>query len=382
MSDTIRDESVRPTTQEPQPHEVPEGGLSEPTATAVNGAHGTPTTLSRRSAIGGAAALGAATVVAGVAAGSAAAQSEEPAARRNRPGTGRAVALITGTSSGFGRLIALTLARAGYEVYASMRDLHHKNADSGRALRRVADTEGLALHVVDIDIRSDRSVEGGVRRVLRRAGRLDVLVNNAGIYYPALLETQTVAQVQEIFETNVFGQLRMNRAVLPTLRRQGEGLVVQMTSGVGRITFPFQGAYNGAKWAMEAMTEVSRYELSQSGVDVVMVEPGAYPTDFIDNARELYRKYLHGLSRGDARRRHEYGELARRVENELAEASGPDPQEVADAVLRLAQTPAGQRPLRTLVGEDTALIEEINAVHLRLQNEIMGYAGYEDLISV
>lgn len=338
---------------------------------------------SRRSVLGGAVMVGAAAVGAQIATtDTAAARTAEPAA----PGAGdddaRKVALVTGTSSGFGRLIALTLARAGYEVHASMRHLHHRNAPSGRELRRIARAEGLALHLVDIDVRSDRSVESGVRRVLRRARRLDVLVNNAGIFYPAILETQTIEQVREIFETDVFGQLRMNRAVLPTMRRQGAGLVVQITSGVGRITFPFQGAYNGAKWAMEAMTEVSRYELSQSGVDVVMVEPGAYPTDFIDNARTHYRDYLRNLSRDDARRRDEYGDLAGRVENELVEPPEPDPGEVADAVLRLVRTPAGERPLRTLVGEDTALIGEINAVHSRIQNEIMGYAGYDDLISV
>jgi NAD(P)-dependent dehydrogenase (short-subunit alcohol dehydrogenase family) len=290
--------------------------------------------------------------------------------------------LITGTSSGFGRLIALTLARQGYEVHASMRHLDHKNASAGRQLQRIARTENLALDVVDIDVRSERSVESGVQQVLRHSGRIDVLVNNAGIFYPALLETLTVEQVQELFDTDVFGQLRMNRAVLPTMRDQGEGLVVQMTSGVGRIAFPFQGAYNGAKWAMEAMAQVSRYELSQSGVDVVIVEPGAYPTDLIDNARILYRDYLRRLSPSDARRREEYGDLASRVENELQEPSEPDPQDVADAVLQLAQTPAGQRPLRTLVGEDTELIREINAVHQRIQDEIMGFAGYGDLISV
>ena len=133
---------------------------------------------------------------------------------------------------------------------------------------------------------------------------------------------------------------------------------------------------------MEAMAQVSRYELSQSGVDVVIVEPGAYPTDLIDNARIYYRDYLRDLSREDALRREEYGDLASRVEGELVEPSEPDPQEVADAVARLVQTPAGQRPLSTLVGEDTEALEEINAVHQRIQDEIMNAAGYGDLISV
>ena len=94
---------------------------------------------------------------------------------------------------------------------------------------------------------------------------------------------------------------------------------MQITSGTGRLALPFQGAYNGAKWAMEAMTQISRYELSQSGVEVAIIEPGPYPTDLIDNARVYYRDYLRGLTRADAGRREEYGELATRVERELQE---------------------------------------------------------------
>ena len=286
-------------------------------------------TMDRRSFLGAAAAAGAASLV-----------PQAAGAALAGPRRDREVALITGTSSGFGRLTALGLARAGYEVFASMRHLRDRNRGAAAELLRIARAERLALEVVEIDVRRDRSVDAGVRQVLRRAGRIDVLVNNAGIFYPALPETQTIAQVQEVFETDVFGQLRMNRAVLPAMRDRDEGLVVQITSGVGRIVFPFQGAYNGAKWAMEALAEVSRYELSQSGVDVVIVEPAAYPTDFIDNARVSYREYLRDLSRADARRRAEYGALARRVEDELQEPPEPDPQEVADAVLEFRRDPS------------------------------------------
>jgi NAD(P)-dependent dehydrogenase (short-subunit alcohol dehydrogenase family) len=316
--------------------------------------------VSRRTFLGGVAALGASAVV----------PSASLAAQGASRGDREAV-LITGTSSGFGNLIALTLARQGYEVYASMRNVRDRNASAARQLERVARDERLALEVVEIDVRSERSVEWGVQRVLRRAGRLDVLVNNAGIFHPALLETQTVADIQEVFNTNVFGQLRMNRAVLPAMRARRDGLVVQITSGVGRLALPFQGAYNGAKWAMEAMAQISRYELSQSGVDVAIVEPAAYPTDLIDNARVYYRDYLRGLTDADAQRRAEYGELATRVERELEE-EGPDPQEVADAVARLIATPAGQRPLRTLVGEQVSqLLGDYNAQHQRIQDVVV-----------
>jgi NAD(P)-dependent dehydrogenase (short-subunit alcohol dehydrogenase family) len=321
--------------------------------------------VSRRTFLGGAAALGASAMAPGGLA------RQSPARAGDRQSSDRGVALITGTSSGFGNLIALTLARHGYQVYASMRHVHSKNASAAEQLERVSSDEGLALEVIEIDVRSERSVERGVHRVLRQSRRIDVLVNNAGIFYPALLETLTIDDVEEVFDTNVFGQLRMNRAVLPAMRARGAGLVVQITSGTGRLALPFQGAYNGAKWAMEAMTQVSRYELSQSGVDVVIVEPGPYPTDLIDNARIYYRDYLRGLTHTDARRRGEYGELATRVERELNE-EGPDPQEVADAVAALIAIPAGQRPTRTLVGDQISqLLGDYNASHQQLQNTVV-----------
>jgi NAD(P)-dependent dehydrogenase (short-subunit alcohol dehydrogenase family) len=319
------------------------------------------TSMDRRAFLGGAAALGAAAMV----------PSAAGARSRGRDGDGREVALITGTSSGFGRLTALTLARSGYEVYASMRHLRDRNAAAARELQEIAGRERLALHVVEIDVRSERSVEAGTQQVLRRAGRVDILVNNAGTFYPALLETLTVEDLQEVFDTNVFGHLRMNRAVLPAMRERGRGLVVQVTSALGRIVLPFQGSYIGAKWAMEGMTQAIGYELRESGVDVAIVEPGAYPTDLIDNAREYYRGYLEGLSREDARRREQYGSLANQVEGELTEPSGPDPQEVADAIAHLAQLPQGERPWRTLVGEQAQFFTEINDVHQRIQNELV-----------
>lgn len=339
-----------------------------------------PNDVSRRALLGSAAALGAGALIPG--AGLTAASASESVPARDRRSV-RPVVLITGTSSGFGQLTAVTMAREGYQVYASMRHVHHRNAAAARQLEGIARDENLALEVVEIDVRSDSSVDRGVRRVLHDAGGIDVLVNNAGIFYPALVETLTIEQVQQVFETNVFGQLRMNRAVLPTMRDQGEGLVVQVTSAVGRVVFPFQGTYSGAKWAMEAMAQISRYELAPSGVDVVLVEPGAYPTDLIDNARIYYRDYLRKLSRQDRRRRQKYGDLATRLHAELEEPTEPDPQEVADAILKLVRTPPGHRPLRTLVGDlVNDLFGEINEVHQRIQDEVLVASGYGDLIGV
>ncbi|MGI5153062.1 SDR family oxidoreductase [Plantactinospora sp. CA-294935] len=330
--------------------------------------------IQRRSVLGATAALGATAGLAAVPGVPAAASAPSVAS-----GTGKVV-LITGTSSGFGNLTALTLARAGYRVYASMRGTASANAAPARALRDVARRERLALEVVDIDVRDDRSVEEGVRRVRQRAGRIDVLVNNAGMFHPAVLETQTIADVRNIFDTNLYGHLRMNRAVLPTMRAQRDGLVIQVTTALGRFVFPFLGAYCGAKWALEAMTEITRYEVSQLGVDVIIVEPGAYSTDFVDpNGVGYYRQYLRHLSPDNTRRRAEYGELAQRAESHLIEDSTADPQEIADTIATVVRTPRGQRPARVLGPGVHDFIGELHEAATRVQAGIMAASGFGDL---
>jgi NAD(P)-dependent dehydrogenase (short-subunit alcohol dehydrogenase family) len=332
--------------------------------------------VQRRAVLGGAAAVGA---TAGLAALPGVTAASPPAVAS---GAGKVV-LITGTSSGFGNLTALTLARAGHRVYASMRNTTGANAAPARALHDAARHERLALDVVDIDVRDDRSVEEGVRRVRQRAGRIDVLVNNAGMFHPAVLETQTIADVRDIFDTNLYGHLRMNRAVLPTMRAQQDGLIIQVTTALGRFVFPFLGAYCGAKWALEAMTETTRYEVSQLGVDVVIVEPGAYSTDFVDpNGVGYYRQYLRHLSPDNTRRRAGYGGLAQRAESHLVEDSTADPQEIADTIATLLRTPRGQRPVRVLGPGVQDFLGELHEAATRVQAGIMAASGFGDLTTV
>lgn len=326
-----------------------------------------PRDIRRRSLLAGTAALG---VTAALPATSAAAG-------------GSRVVLITGTSSGFGLLTALTLARAGHRVFASMRNTRSANAGVAKRLRAIARQESLALQVLDIDIRDDRSVEAGVRRVAHRAGRIDVLVNNAGIFSPAVMETLSVDDLRDFFDTNVFGHVRMNRAVLPLMRRQSDGLVVQVTTVLGRLVLPFMGAYVASKWAMEAITETSRYELSRFGVDVVIVEPGEYQTDLVDpNGVANYRRYLRRLTPDNARRRREYGDLARRAETHLLEQPGPPdppPQQVADAIAQLVRTPRGQRPIRLWGPGSPPEWAALNDTAARIQRDLLDAAGFGDL---
>src|SRR6266516_6554259 len=154
--------------------------------------------------------------------------------------------LITGTSSGFRSDTAETLHHAGHTVYASMRGLEDKNHEAASALRK------LGIKTVELDVSDDASVEAGVEKVLAEAGKIDVLINNAGIGSDGVTEAFTTDQAKAIFDTNVIGLLRVTRAVLPSMRLQHAGLIINLSSILGRVTFPFLGIYGASKFAVEA----------------------------------------------------------------------------------------------------------------------------------
>ena len=211
------------------------------------------------------------------------------------------VVLITGASSGFGRLIAETLARRKFRVFATMRNASGRNAAAAREIAELAKRESLSLQAVELDVTDDGSVERAVNEVTAKCGRIDVLVNNAGYGIMDLAESVTMAQAQRQFDTNFFGVLRMNRAVLPVMKRQGSGLLLHISSGAGRLAIPGMGLYCASKFALEALAEVYRYELASQGIDSVVVEPGAYATPAMGK-----------LERGeDPGRKSGYGEMAR-----------------------------------------------------------------------
>src|SRR5690349_3280360 len=244
--------------------------------------------------------------------------------------------LVTGASSGFGKVIAETLSRKGYHVFASMRNANGRNSGARDQLLELAAREQLALSVIDLDVTDDASVEGAVALVMADAGRIDVLINNAGYAAWGLVEAFTVEQAKQIFDTNFFGIVRMNRAVLPHMRRQGEGLVIHITSAAGRGVLPGMGLYTATKLAVEALAECYRYELSQTGVDSITVEPGPFRTEVFAKAE----------SAADVDRSKEYGPVAdipQQISTAL-EASAAPMQEVADQVIKLIETPAGSRP--------------------------------------
>ncbi len=244
------------------------------------------------------------------------------------------VVLITGASSGFGRLIAETLARKKLQVFATMRNVKGRNAAAAREIAELAKHESLSLQVVELDVTDDLSVESAVSKIVLQCGRIDVLVNNAGYGIMDLAESVTMAQAQRQFDTNFFGVLRMNRAVLPVMRRQGSGLLLHISSGAGRLAIPGMGLYCASKFALEALAEVYRYELASQGIDSVVIEPGAYATSAVDK-----------LERGeDPGRKSGYGEMALVPEKIVSQLinSRANPQEIADFVRQVIETPGGR----------------------------------------
>jgi NAD(P)-dependent dehydrogenase (short-subunit alcohol dehydrogenase family) len=277
------------------------------------------------------------------------------------------VVLITGTSSGFGRLIAETLARKNYQVFATMRNVNGRNAAAAREIRELAERESLSLQILELDVTEDASVERAVSEVTAKCGRIDVLVNNAGYGIMGLAETVTLAQAQRQFDTNFFGVLRMNRAVLPAMKGQGSGLLLHVSSGAGRLAIPGMGLYCASKFAMEALAEVYRYELASLGIDSVVIEPGAYATPIMGK-----------LERGeDPGRKNGYGEMAQVPEKIQAKigSSRANPQEIADIVLQIIETPAGQRPMRYRVGPGGPGVQRINALTDEIQVQLLEAFG-------
>ena len=189
--------------------------------------------------------------------------------------------LITGCSSGIGFETALLFARKGHTVFASVRNIKSKGAIR---LGDLAKKESLPIEIVEIDITKVESVEKGLDKVIKQ-GRIDILVNNAGFGFVGPVEAFTIEEVKVQYETNVFGTLRMIKAVVPMMRAQKSGIIINISSINGLVAFPFWGIYASSKFAIEAFTESLCFELEPFGVKVVLVEPGSFLTDFTVNRK-------------------------------------------------------------------------------------------------
>ncbi len=277
------------------------------------------------------------------------------------------VVLITGSSTGFGRMIAESLARRGHTVFATMRDPGGRNATNASEIRALAKRESLPLNVLELDVTNDLSVERAVNICVEQAGRIDVAINNAGYALIGLEEAVTTEQAQQVMDTNFFGSVRVNRAVLPHMRRQRNGLVLHISSGAGRIVFPAFGLYCATKFAMEALAEAYHYELAAQGIESSIVEPGAYQTPVFGNI----------VKAADEDRTDTYG-VANQIPikiNDILTSTAGDPQEVADVVVSIVETPAGQRKLRYRVSPTDPGVDEINALCEHVQRRLFEASG-------
>ena len=273
------------------------------------------------------------------------------------------VVFITGSSTGFGRLFAETLSRQGHTVFATMRDPQGKNAKNAADLLALASRESLSLFTLECDVTSDASVELAVRSAIAQSGRIDVAINNAGYGIIGLAEAVTIEQARQIMDTNFMGCVRVNRAVLPHMRRHKRGLLMHISSGAGRVVIPAFSLYTASKFAMEALAETYRYELASQGIESVVVEPGAYQTPVFGNlvaAADQSRTDTYRLA----------NHIPAKMSDLLSNTAG-DPQEVADAVLRIVETPVGQKKLRYRVSQADLGVDEINATCERVQARLL-----------
>jgi NAD(P)-dependent dehydrogenase (short-subunit alcohol dehydrogenase family) len=192
------------------------------------------------------------------------------------------VAIVTGSSSGIGFETSLTLARNGFHTYATMRNME---GEKSKPLTEVAKNENLQLRAIELDVDNDKSVIDAINTIVEERERIDVLINNAGYALGGALEDSSMDEIKAQFETNFFGAVRATKAVLPVMRRQGAGKIVNITSMGGRIAIPLGSSYHGSKFALEGLSESIRYELEPFGIKVILIEPGAVGSNFWKNIK-------------------------------------------------------------------------------------------------
>jgi NAD(P)-dependent dehydrogenase (short-subunit alcohol dehydrogenase family) len=248
------------------------------------------------------------------------------------------VAIVTGSSSGIGLDTSITLAQNGFLTYATMRNL-----DKGSIIETAAEKEKIPIRVIELDVTDDRSVNDAIQRIISEIGKIDVLVNNAGYGLVGAFEDLSMEEIKSQYETNVFGLMRVTQKVLPIMRNQEFGIIVNVSSGAGIFGYPGGSAYVSTKFAVEGLTESISYELESFGIKVVLIEPGFIRTNFA-NAMILAKKAQDPNS--------PYTEMMQTIQSnsgEMAKNASPV-DSVSSAILKAVTS---TRPnLRYLVGKD------------------------------
>src|SRR5574342_847737 len=264
------------------------------------------------------------------------------------------VALVTGSSSGIGFETALALAREGYTTYASMRD-----TKKGKQIQEIAKKEDLKLEVIEIDVDKDETVHAAINKIVKEKNRIDILVNNAGYGLFGCLEDLSMDDLKAQFETNFFGVVRTLQAVIPIMRKQKSGIIVNISSIAGRIGFPVSPAYISSKFALEGLSECLRYELSPFGINTIIIEPGVIKTNFFGSMR------MPKNAKPDS----PYSDITNKVVAgvKMMAEMGTSPKEVADVIIKSLKE---KNPLpRYPVGNDAQMFLEAKKMKTDIEFE-------------
>jgi NAD(P)-dependent dehydrogenase (short-subunit alcohol dehydrogenase family) len=266
----------------------------------------------------------------------------------NNQGQQEKVAVVTGSSSGIGFETSLLLSRNGVYTYATMRNLN-----KSQQINDVAEKENLPLKVLQLDVTDDKSVKDAIRQVKDESSRIDVLINNAGYDVMGAVEDISIEEFKSQFETNLFGVIRVTKEVLPIMRNQRAGNIINISSVGGKIGIPLNSAYISSKFALEGLSESMRYELEQFGIDVILIEPGVVKSNFFENADVANNNTNNTISA--------YSQLTQNLyegfEPMLKSNSSSLPSDVAKIIYKAIES--NNREVRYLVGKDAVSI--INA---------------------
>jgi len=263
------------------------------------------------------------------------------------------VALVTGSSSGIGFETALALARENYFTYASMR-----NTSKAGKIQEIAKKENLNLKVIELDVDKEDSIKSAVKKIQEQKGRIDVLVNNAGYGLFGCIEDITMDELKAQFQTNFFGIVSLIQEIAPIMRKQGSGIIVNISSVAGRIGFPGTPAYISSKFALEGLSECMRYELSPFGIKTIIIEPGVIQTNFFSSMKVA-----------DGKPGSPYKEITEKVMNgvKMMAEMGTPPVEVAKTIMKAIKT---AEPLpRYVVGSDASMFLEAKKMKTDLEFE-------------
>ncbi|MFD1776864.1 SDR family oxidoreductase [Paenibacillus rhizophilus] len=290
----------------------------------------------------------------------------------------KSIVLVTGAGTGIGNLSARTLAAAGHTVYASMRDVEGRNASKAKALQEYAAVNGYKIKAVELDVLSQESADRAVQTIIKEQGQLDVVMHNAGHLVVGVVEAFSPEEMVKVFDTNVLGTQRVNRAALPYMRAQQSGLLLWISSTTVRGGFPpFLGPYVAAKAAMDSLAQTMAYEVAKFGIETSFVVPGAFT-----QGTSHFPSAGHPQDEKTSAAYDRINYLLDEVGDRLSALTPPeaDPQAVADEVARIVGLPAGSRPARSVIDFVNDGAAEVTELSEKLRIEFLHRIGLEELL--